>query len=146
VEAEEAARRVVEVAVAGRANEKGAMREAILSADPASEFFTEERCFILEMSNSVADEGASVARVRVEPGVTTQWHRLNGVDERYVLLEGEGRMEVGDLAPAMVGPGDVVLVPAGVRQRITNTGDGELLILCMCTPRFVPECYESLEE
>ncbi len=121
------------------------MRESVLSADPSAEFFTEERCFILEMSNSEADTGASVARARVEPGVTTQWHRLNGVEERYVLLEGEGRMEVGDLEPSRVGPGDVVLVPAGVRQRITNTGDQDLLILCVCTPRFVPECYEALE-
>ena len=122
------------------------MRERVLTADPSTEFFTEERLFILEMSNSALDAEASVARARVEPGATTQWHRLNGVEERYVLLEGEGRMEVGDLEPTVVGAGDVVLVPAAVRQRITNTGDQDLIFLCVCTPRFVPECYEALDE
>ena len=122
------------------------MQQAILSAKTSDEFFTEERCFVLELSNSTADESASVARIRVEPGVTTQLHRLDGVEERYVILEGEGRMEVGDLEPTMVTAGDVVLVPAGVPQRITNTGAKDLLILCVCTPRFVPECYEALGE
>jgi mannose-6-phosphate isomerase-like protein (cupin superfamily) len=122
------------------------MKESVLTADPSKEFFTEERCFILELSNSSADESTSIARARVEPGVTTQLHRLNGVEERYVLLQGEGRMEVGDLAPAGVSAGDVVLVPADAPQRITNTGDQDLLILCVCTQRFVPECYEALGE
>lgn len=122
------------------------MQEKMPTTDPSGEFFTEERCFILELWNSASDETVSVARARVIPGVTTQLHRLNGVEERYVLLEGEGRMEVGDREPHEVRGGDVVRVPAGAAQRIANTGSEDLLILCVCTPRFVPECYESLEE
>ena len=121
------------------------MKHAIFEADPAGEFFTEERCYILELSNSPADESASIARARVEPGVTTQLHRLDGVEERYVITQGTGLMEVAGGEPAAVAPGAVVLVPAGASQRITNTGDKDLLILCICTPRFVPECYEALE-
>jgi hypothetical protein len=30
-------------------------------------------------------------------------------------------------------------------QRIANLGDADLLFLAICTPRFVPACYESLE-
>ena len=122
------------------------MRERIFRADVASEFWTEERCFILELSNSVQDAAVSIARARVEPSVTTQLHRLNGVDERYVVLEGEGSMEVGDRRRVKVGPGDVVVVPAGTPQRIENTGDRDLLFLCVCTPRFVADAYESLED
>ncbi|HEY9532465.1 MAG TPA: cupin domain-containing protein [Burkholderiales bacterium] len=45
------------------------------------------------------------------PGVTTRWHRVRDAAERYVILEGQGRAEVGDLPPQEVGPGDVVLIP-----------------------------------
>ena len=122
------------------------MREAIHQADEADEFFIPERCFILELSNSDDDDKMSLARARVEPGVTTQLHRLNGVEERYVVQSGRGRMEVGGIEPREVGPGDVVLIPAGVPQRITNTGELDLVFLCVCTPRFFPECYEALGE
>ncbi|MEA3397575.1 MAG: cupin domain-containing protein, partial [Chloroflexota bacterium] len=44
-----------------------------------------------------------------------------------------------------VSPGDVVLIPPGVSQRISNTGAGDLMFLCICTPPFRPECYEDLE-
>jgi mannose-6-phosphate isomerase-like protein (cupin superfamily) len=46
--------------------------------------------------NSPADAEVSVARAQMEPGVTTRWHRLHGVTERYLILEGQGRVEVGD--------------------------------------------------
>ncbi len=121
------------------------MQKTILSADPQAEFFTEERCFILELLNSSADPDISLARARVERGVTTALHRLNGVAERYVILEGQGRVEVGGLPPRDVSSGDVVLIPPGVSQRISNTGAGALVFLCICTPPFRPECYEDLE-
>ena len=120
------------------------MQGAILKAEPDTEFWTPERCFILEMSNTDGDKGVSVAQARVKPGITTQLHRLNGVEERYVVLAGEGRMEVGDLEPSEVTVGDVVLIPEGIQQRITNTGSEDLLFLCVCTPRFYPDCYEAL--
>jgi mannose-6-phosphate isomerase-like protein (cupin superfamily) len=78
--------------------------------------------------------------------VTTRWHRLRGTIERYVVLEGKGRVEVGDLPAQEVVPGDVVIIPADCRQRITNPGETDLVFLCVCTPRFVPEAYEDLEK
>ena len=113
--------------------------------DPASEFDTEERCHILESWNDPMDTAVSVARARVEPGVRTQLHRLNGVTERYVILEGTGVMAVGELPPTPVGPGDVVFIPAGVSQRIENVGSVDLIFHCVCTPAFYQECYEALE-
>ena len=121
------------------------MQPQISRANSSKEFFTPERCFILETWNSPDDGLMSIARARVEPGVTTQWHALDGVTERYIIFEGRGKMEVGDLPPADVGPSDTVFVPAGVRQRITNPGQSDLVFFCICTPRFFPECYRSLE-
>lgn len=121
------------------------MQSAVLQTDPGAEFHTPEQCWILELSNSPADPQLSIARARVAPGVTTHWHRLRGIAERYVIIEGTGRVEVADLAPREVAAGDVVLIPPGARQRVANTGARDLVFLALCTPRFVPEAYEDLE-
>lgn len=111
----------------------------------AVEFYISEGCFIAEWSNTPDDPAVSIARARVPPGITTRWHRLAGITERYVVLEGTGRAYVGDAPPREVGPGDVVLIPAAVRQRIANTGGADLIFLAICTPRFEPQAYEELE-
>ncbi|MFM8861236.1 MAG: cupin domain-containing protein [Acidimicrobiia bacterium] len=121
------------------------MKTSIARTEPTAEFATEERCHILEWWNDPSDADVSIARARVAPGVTTALHRVS-VHERYLILEGRGRARVGDLAPAEVGPGDVVVIPAGVPQQITNIGADDLVFACVCTPRFLPECYESLED
>ena len=121
------------------------MNPAIRSVDPATEFPIAERCRVLELSNGPDDPDCSIARARVEPGVTTRRHRLAGVAERYVVLEGRGRAEIGDLPPRDVGPGDVVLIPPACRQRIANLGKTDLVFLAICTPRFRPERYEDID-
>jgi len=122
------------------------MQAAILRSNPAAEFFTPELCYINELSNTANDSELSIARARVAPGVTTRWHRLKDTSERYVILEGRGRVEVGDLPPQEVGPGAVVLIPPFCRQRIANIGDTDLVFLALCTPRFRPEVYEDIED
>ncbi|PWB62199.1 MAG: cupin domain-containing protein, partial [Betaproteobacteria bacterium] len=52
---------------------------------------------------------------------------------------------LGDEPEKAVGPGDVVVIPAGVAQSIRNLGDRDLVFHCICTPRFTPDCYESLD-
>ena len=117
------------------------MQAEIRRADPSKEFPTHENCFILEMSNDAGDPDVSIARARVRPGVTTDWHRLDGIVERYVIVRGRGRVEVADLPSTIVAEGDVVRIPANVAQRITNIGDEDLVFLCICTPRFQPSAY-----
>lgn len=110
------------------------------------EYYSTERCYILELSNTPDDAEASIARARVVPGVTTRWHRLLGTTERYVIIEGSGRVEIGDLGPQDVSAGDVVIIPPLCPQRITNTGQNDLVFLAVCTPRFCPEVYEDIED
>jgi mannose-6-phosphate isomerase-like protein (cupin superfamily) len=111
----------------------------------ASEYYFEERCHITEWLNSPCDAEVSIARARVEPGVTTRLHRLQNVTERYVILEGRGRVEVGESAPRTVGQGDIVIIPAGTPQRITNIGRVDLIFLAICTPRFTRDIYEDID-
>ena len=121
------------------------MDPTVAQPDESKEFSTPERCSILEAWNDARDPAASIARARVAPGVTTQPHRLHGVIERYLIVEGSGFVRVGDSIAQPVAPGDVVVIPAEVTQQITNTGDADLVFYCVCTPRFTPQCYEALE-
>ncbi len=109
-----------------------------------AEFPTDERCAITELLNLPQSPDASLALARVAPGVTTRLHAVRGTVERYLILSGEGRVEV-DGVWAAVGPGDRVIIPAGAPQRIANTGRDELSFYCLCTPRFRPEAYRDLE-
>mgnify|MGYP001813122450 CR=1 FL=1 len=122
------------------------MKAAILRVDPTSEYFFDEGCYITEWSNSADDPEVSVARARVAPGGTTRWHYLVDTSERYVLIEGSGRVEVEGLEPREVTPGDVVIIPPGARQRIANIAEGDLVFLAICAPRFRPECYVDADD
>lgn len=115
-----------------------------VAADDGAEFWTQERCFITELLNAAVSPEASLAIARVEPGVTTQLHRLDGVSERYIVRTGTGIVEVEGERQA-VAPGDQAVIPANAAQRITNTGAGDLEFYCLCAPGFFPGCYVNLE-
>lgn len=115
------------------------------SPDESDEFYTAEGCFILESWNREEDSAVSVARARVAPGVRTRLHRLAGIVERYLILHGAGIVEVEGMTATPVGPGDVVLIPAGMGQRISNPGDTDLVFLAVCTPRFEHRAYQDID-
>jgi mannose-6-phosphate isomerase-like protein (cupin superfamily) len=120
------------------------MKEAIKHQNLSNEFYTLEKCYITELSNTPDDPDVSIARAKVEPGVTTRWHRLMGTAERYYIVNGRGRVEVGKLSPKEVKPGDIVLIPPMCRQRITNVGSEDLIFLAICTPRFSNDVYKDI--
>ena len=105
-----------------------------------------EKCYITELSNSADDPDVSIARARVEPGVTTRSHRLKGITERYFIISGTGGVEIGELPPQEVNPGDVVLIPPLCPQRITNIGKNDLIFLAICSPRYMQDAYEDVED
>jgi hypothetical protein len=74
------------------------MKAGVVRPDPVQEFYTPERCYILELSNSLGDEALSIACARVEPRVTTAFHNVLDTVERYLILEGEGLVELIFLA------------------------------------------------
>ena len=121
------------------------MKQQIRRPDSAQEFFFEERCHILELSNSSDDPDLSIARARVEPGETTRWHRLAETAERYLIASGEGSVEIGEMPAKTVTAGDLVIIPPMTPQRITNTGAEDLIFYAICTPRFLPGNYQQLE-
>jgi len=121
------------------------MAPPIIRPSSSEKALTRERCFISELANTPDIAGFSLAEARVEPGVTTELHRLD-VDEWYIVTRGHGTVEVGEEPPVPVGAGDIVAIPANTPQRIRNDGGGELVFLCVCIPRFRPDGYEPLED
>ncbi len=121
------------------------MKQNIQFKSDKEEVYISEKCYIIELSNNCSDPDVSIAQARVEPGITTQWHRLKNITERYCIISGTGLVEVGDLAPQTVCAGDVVTIPAMCRQRISNIGSQQLIFLAICTPTFVSEEYENIQ-
>lgn len=121
------------------------MKAEIKKCDLSREYYFDEGCYITELSNTDDDASVSIARARLEPGKTTKWHSLSGITERYVILQGIGRVEVSELEPEEVCVGDVVIIPPEERQRITNIGEEDLIFLAICSPRFEESSYISLE-
>lgn len=119
------------------------MHPKIFAPNIIDEFYTEEKCHILEIINAPEVPAFSLAQARVEPGVTTAWHSVKETDEVYYILEGTGEMEIGTSFKKPLKKGEAVFIPKNQKQRITNTGDGDLVFLCVCTPRFLPENYEE---
>jgi mannose-6-phosphate isomerase-like protein (cupin superfamily) len=108
---------------------------------------TSERCFIYENWGYVSegDKAVSIARARVESGVTTKAHHLDGIQEIYIIIKGNGKVQIGSLELTDVAEGDTVVVPAGVSQRITNIGKTDLIFYCICTPAFTEDRYHDEE-
>lgn len=96
------------------------------------EFYCAERCYVAEWWS---DRDLSVARLRVEKGMSTRPYRLRGISERYLFLSGRGVVDV-DGTEKGVGPGDGLLINPGSWRCITNTGDRDLGLFAICRPRF----------
>lgn len=121
------------------------MTEPVVHLARDEEVWTIERCYIRELINHESIPEYSLAESRVKPGVTTQLHSLT-VREWYLITQGVGLMEIDGGPEFTVGPGDSYEISAGISQRITNTGDIDILLQCICLPRFTMDCYESLED
>lgn len=80
----------------------------------------------------------SLAEAQIPPGTATTPHHHKISEEFYYVLEGEGLMTI-DEESRKVGPGDAILIPAGARHTLTNTGEAMLTILCCCAPPYAHE-------
>jgi quercetin dioxygenase-like cupin family protein len=89
------------------------------------------------------EAGSLGARLwRLRPGQASTRHRHADQEELYVLLEGRGRIRIGDDEPLELGPLDALVVaPETVRQLFNDT-DLDALWLVVGAP---PEAANTLE-
>jgi uncharacterized cupin superfamily protein len=78
---------------------------------------------------------------RLAPGQASTKHRHIGEEELYVLLEGTGRIRIGDEVLTLSPMDSMRVAPAEVRQ-IFNDTDADALWLCVGAP---PEFANTLE-
>jgi mannose-6-phosphate isomerase-like protein (cupin superfamily) len=108
----------------------------IRSRDDATPFTTADGSTIRVLLDAeTGTRNQSLAEAWLEPGQATQRHYHARSEELYVLLDGEGELEV-DGERSHVGPGQAILIPPGARHQITASDDGPLRFLCCCAPPY----------
>ncbi len=88
---------------------------------------------VLHPKNDQLNSAYSLAYARLLPDEQSTPHLLQSSSEAYYILHGQGRVYIEEEA-AVVAAGDAVLIPAGAKQYIENTGSQELIFLCIVSP------------
>src|SRR5688572_27734636 len=79
---------------------------------------------LLAHRNSVIRQ-QSLAEARLPPGRQTTPHYHPATEEIYYILDGRGRMQLGDEG-RLVGPGDAIAIPPGMIHTIKNIAEQTL--------------------
>ncbi|MFQ5832942.1 MAG: cupin domain-containing protein [Candidatus Thorarchaeota archaeon] len=85
--------------------------------------------------------GYSLAHAIVKPGESSAPHRFFEASEVYYVLQGTGKMHIDDEA-ADVSTGDTIYIPPMGVQYIENTGETDLVFLCIVAPSWYAEAEE----
>ena len=85
----------------------------------------------------------SFAEATVAPGSATLLHRHRTTEEIYYIVQGEGKMTLGD-ETLHVSAGDTICIAPGTPHCIANTGTDALRILCACAPAYDHDDTELL--
>lgn len=89
---------------------------------------------LLAHRNSVI-RNQTLAEARLPPGKSTTPHYHVRTEEIYYILEGTGRMQIGQSVRGVVA-GDAIAIPPGSVHQISNTGPDTLKFLCCCAPGY----------
>ena len=119
----------------------------IRSLDDCEAFVAADRSLLRELlhpDKAALDVRYSLAHATVRPGERTAVHRL-ATAEVYYVLQGTGTMFIDDES-RKVGAGCTVYIPPGATQYIENTGERDLLFLCIVDPAWQPEDEEILPD
>ena len=75
------------------------------------------------------ENGAKVKRIVLAPGKSISLQRHEHREETWVIINGVGRVEIGDTIYGNLRSGDSVYIAAGEWHRVTNTSDDEYLTI-----------------
>lgn len=104
-----------------------------------------DNSILRELFNPLKDDlnlRYSLAYAVVKPGQITFLHRLK-TSEVYYILEGKGLMHI-DNEVKKVKSGQAIYIPPDSAQRIKNTGNQDLVFLCIVDPAWRKEDEEIL--
>lgn len=112
----------------------------VSNVEDAEPFVTKDGSTIREVAGAVSLPAVnqSLAEATVPVGAATDEHYHRVTEELYWFVSGTGRMRV-DGEERDVRPGDCVVIPAGARHKLLNTGDEPLVLMCCCAPAYAHE-------
>jgi mannose-6-phosphate isomerase-like protein (cupin superfamily) len=111
------------------------------------EFIAGDNTILRELFNPLKENlnlRYSLAHAVVKPGDITYNHKLK-TSEVYYILQGTGVMYIDD-ETAQVKENQVIYIPPNARQRIKNTGENDLIFLCIVDPAWKVEDEEIIKE
>ena len=107
----------------------------VVNRNKVKPFITKDTSEVREI---LALRNQSLAEARVAPGKATIEHYHPKSEEIYYILEGMGQIKI-EAETRGIGPGDGIAIPAGRKHKVWNTGTGELVFLCYCSPAYSDE-------
>lgn len=87
---------------------------------------------ILHPNNDAIDIQYSIAHARLEIGKKSLPHQLKS-SEVYLVLQGKGEVHI-DAEVSEITANQLVFIPKNAMQWIENTGDTDLVFLCIVEP------------
>lgn len=109
----------------------------IVNLEKTQPFITKDGSEIRELlaHRNSCIRNQSLAEARIPPGMSTTPHHHPKTEEIYFIIDGQGRMRIGD-ETCDVQVGDAIAIPPNSIHQITNTGDTVLRLLCCCAPGY----------
>lgn len=95
-----------------------------------------------DLAGQLGAEALGARLWRLRPGQASTRHRHGVQEELYVLLEGRGRIRVGEADPLTLEPQDALLVSPEETRQVFNDTDDDALWLVVGAP---PEAANTLE-
>lgn len=94
--------------------------------------------------NLHGNKNQSLAEATVAVNGKTLLHKHNHSEEIYHVSQGNGLMTLGN-EKFEIQQGDTICIQPGTSHCVENIGNGELKILCSCSPAYQHEDTELLE-
>jgi len=80
----------------------------------------------------------SIALATVKPGKRTLEHIHEAAAEFYYITKGVGTIRLNSIKESLE-ENTLIYIPPKTRHAVTNTGQEDLLILCICSPPYSHE-------
>jgi uncharacterized cupin superfamily protein len=99
-----------------------------------------------DLGQQLETSGLGARLWRLEPGQASTRHRHFTQEELYVLLEGEGRVRIGEEVLALAPLDSLLVEPDTVRQLFNDTEADQLWLIVGAPPEAITSTLEMSEE
>ena len=119
----------------------------IVNRDDVVPFITKDTSIIREILSPANSSlfNQSLAEAIVPVGKSTDEHYHMETEEIYYIIRGQGMVKIGD-EKREVREGDGIVIETGIKHKIWNTSDTDLVFLCCCAPAYTHDDTVMLEE